>query len=195
MQVMTLQRGKVAGIFSWGDWRGLSLLESLTRDVHHERGLCFSKSSYITSSLLKHCPNLIVEHHFDDDLLGDFVKNSSQADGFFLYVDCSSPMMNWLEAGNLQGCMMMGRHHNITVILDHLQVIPLSFYAQIDFLFVLPFTDHERAVLVRKIVGTEYTADAIMSLAKNNLDHVLLFNLYKKAHEKIIVEFYQIKTK
>jgi len=164
----------------------------LTKDVSHNRGLCFLRSSYISSSLSKHCPDMIIEAHYDD-VLGEFIENSSQEGGILLYVDCTSTITDWSKTRNLHICMMMGRRRNITIILDHLtQHVPTHLLAQIDLLFVLPFTDCERAVLVREMVGMEYTNMEIVKMAKSNVSHVLLFNLYKVAHEKTIVEFYRI---
>ena len=87
----------------------------------------------------------------------------------------------------------MSRRRKITVILDHLnQNVPTQLLAQIDCLFVLPFTDYERAVLVRNMIAMEYTIEEIIGLAKSNLDHVLLFNLYKIGHDENIVDYYHI---
>ena len=87
----------------------------------------------------------------------------------------------------------MSRRRNITVILDQLnQNVPTHLLANIDCLFVLPFTDCERAVLVKRMVGMEYTNMEIVKMAKSNINCVLLFNLYKGAHEENIVEYYQI---
>lgn len=134
---------------------------------------------------------MMIENQYDDDVLGEFMENSSQEDGILLYVNCSSTKVNWSKARNLHKCMMLGRHYNITVILDLTQNVPTEFLVQIDCLFVFPFTEYERSVLVRKMVGIEYTNEEIVKMAKTNNNDVLLFNLYK-VHEKNIVEFYRI---